>query len=67
MTMHFNEIEKIRSDCRPAENKYLKVGESNCNECGEELNHTGFQKLIHPPLDILICKKCKLEFFRESI
>lgn len=39
----------------------------NCPKCGEPLADTGMVKLMAPVLNIMLCHKCKLEYWRKSV
>lgn len=37
-----------------------------CPKCGNALKRTGGEKYTSPPLDVVRCDKCKLEYWRRS-
>jgi hypothetical protein len=41
-------------------------GIKTCHEWGETLLHTGRQKLCSPPLDVVYCPACDLEYWRRT-
>ena len=47
-------------------NKILSMYEGNCPYCKTALRHTGRQKLLAPPLDVLQCDECLIEFIRST-
>jgi uncharacterized protein with PIN domain len=48
----------------PAKNPI--ISSKNCPECSGPLKRTGWQKCMAPPLDVMQCERCELEYWRRT-
>jgi len=39
---------------------------SICPACGQGLVFTGVQKLLSPPLDVMVCERCRLKYWKKT-
>ena len=50
----------------PSEDPIINKDILNCPRCNQVLVYTSRQKLLAPPLKVMKCDKCKLEYWRRT-
>ena len=61
-----HEWEKESAKYTIAKDMIIKRYVENCPNCGFELRDTRSRKLLAPPLEVMRCDSCMLEYWRES-
>ena len=48
-----------------ADNPFIGTDVFKCPKCGSDLKPALRQKLVYPPLSVVECSECKVEYWRE--